>query len=109
MCFDFSEKQHWDLTHCPGPLEMYNQAGRIKIRMVFVPKFLAIFGAWVLERIFSLLGKTPIVTAQNIRSSSTDRVFDVSKAKKELGYKQKISIEEGLKKTVQYFKSVGYL
>ena len=85
------------------------RALNIKIRMIFIPKSLAIFGAWVLERIFLLFGKTPIATARNIHSSTTDRVFDVSKAKKELGYKQNISIEKGLKKTVEYFKSVGYL
>lgn len=85
------------------------EALNIKVRMVFVPKFLTILGAWALENIFLLLGKTPLVTQRNIRSTTTDRVFDVIKLKRDFDFRQKVSIEEGLRKTVGYFQSVGYL
>lgn len=81
----------------------------VRVRMIMVPKFIAIFGAWILERIFLLLGEKPIVTARNIMSTTTDRVFDISKAKRELSFQQKVSIEEGLIKAVDYFQLVGYL
>jgi nucleoside-diphosphate-sugar epimerase len=81
----------------------------VKLHIVFVPKFLALLGAWALERLFRQLGKKPVVTSRNLLSATIDRVLDITKAKRELRFKQHISIEEGLKRTVQYFKSVGYL
>jgi nucleoside-diphosphate-sugar epimerase len=81
----------------------------VKLHIVFVPKFLALLGAWALERLFRQLGKKPVVTSRNLLSATIDRVLDITKAKRELRFKQHISIEEGLKRTVKYFKSVGYL
>jgi UDP-glucose 4-epimerase len=85
------------------------EASEVKVRMFFVPKFLAMFGAWVLEHIFTLLGKKPIVTSRNIDSTTTDRTFDVTKAKRDLGFQQRVTIEQGLRNTVRYFQSVGHL
>jgi nucleoside-diphosphate-sugar epimerase len=81
----------------------------VKVRMFFVPKFLAKSGAGALEHIFTLLGKKPIVTTRNIESTTTDRIFKVTKAKRDLGFQQKVTIEQGLRNTVRYFQSVGYL
>jgi len=81
----------------------------VKLHMVFVPKFLAVLGAWALERLFLLLGKKPVVTTRNILSTTTDRVFDITKAKTELRFQQGVSIEEGLKRLVEHYKAVGYL
>jgi UDP-glucose 4-epimerase len=90
-------------------VRIISEALNVKVRMVFVPKALAILGAWFLESAFLLMGKTPWVTQRNIRSTTTDRVFDVMKAKEELGFRQRVSIEEGLTKTVRYFQDAGYL
>jgi len=81
----------------------------LKVRMFFVPKLLALLGAWVLERTSLLRGETPLVTVRNIRSATTDRVFDIGKAKRDLCFQQKMSLEDGLKKTIEYYESVGYL
>lgn len=81
----------------------------VNVRMIFVPTFLAVTGAWVLERVFLLLGKKPVVTARNIVSAATDRVFDVTKAQRELGFEQRVSIEQGLAKAVDYFRTQGYV
>ena len=90
-------------------VRIISEALNVKVRMVFVPEALAILGAWVLESSSLLMGKTPWVTQRNIRSTTTDRVFDVIKAKEELGFQQQVSIEEGLTKTVRYFQDAGYL
>lgn len=81
----------------------------VSVRMIFVPTFLAVTGAWILERLFLLLGKKPVVTARNIVSTTTDRVFDVTKAQRELGFQQRVSIEQGLAKAVDYFQAQGYV
>lgn len=38
-----------------------------------------------------------------------NRAFDISKAMNELGYKPKVSIEEGIKRTVDWYIQEGYL
>ena len=81
----------------------------VHTRLVYVPRFLAIAGAWCLEVLSRLLGRKPIITARNIRSATTKCLFDISKAKQELGFSQQIDLEEGLVKTVAYFQRAGYL
>ncbi len=72
-----------------------------------MPKGLALFGVKMLEKIYTMRGKTPIATYENIKSSTTDRTFDISKAKSELGYAPSVGLEEGAKLTVEYFRSLG--
>ena len=81
----------------------------VHTRLIYVPRFLAIAGAWCLEMLSHLLGRKPIVTARNIRSATTDRLFDVSKAKRELGFSQKVDLEDGLVKAAAFFQQAGYL
>ncbi|MCR1919991.1 NAD(P)-dependent oxidoreductase [Frisingicoccus caecimuris] len=73
----------------------------------FVPSFLALFGAKVIETLFPILGKEPIVTYANIKSTIVDRTFDINKAKSELEYEPSYSFEEGIEKTIRWYKSQG--
>lgn len=73
----------------------------------YVPKNLALMGAKILEKFYSMRGKEPIVTYRNILSTVTDRTFDITKAKEQLGYQPKVSLEEGIKKTVQWYLEKG--
>jgi nucleoside-diphosphate-sugar epimerase len=73
-----------------------------------VPLGLALFGARVLEKAYTARGRTPVVTYENIKSSATDRTFDVSKAKRELGYAPQVGLDEGARLTVEWFKKEGY-
>lgn len=38
-----------------------------------------------------------------------DRAFDISKARNELGFEPKVGLEEGIKKTAEWYKKEGYL
>lgn len=79
----------------------------VKSPYFFVPSFLALFGAKVIETLFPLLGKEPIVTYTNIKSTIVDRTFNINKAKSKLGYKPSYSFEEGIQKTICWYKSQG--
>lgn len=74
---------------------------------IFVPSFLALFGAKLIETVSPLFGKEPIVTTTNIRSTILDRTFDISKAESELGYKPRISFKDGIRETVLWYKANG--
>ena len=86
-----------------------SKALKKRVRFIFVPRFLAIWGAGALEMLCHVLKKHPPVTKRNIQSTVTDRVFNVEKAKKELGFKQKVSLEKGLTETVKYFLEQKYI
>ena len=75
---------------------------------VHLPKGLAFFGVSALEKLYTLLGKEPIATLENVKSSAADRTFDISKARSEIGYDPRVGLDEGIKKTVGWYKEMGY-
>ena len=80
------------------------QALNIKRPYFYVPVWVALLAAHILEKIAELSGGSPIVSKTNIKSVATGRVFDISKAKKELNYKPNINLAEGIKETVEWYK-----
>lgn len=71
---------------------------------LYVPSFLALGGAKLIEKIFPLFGKEPIVTYQNIKSTIVDRTFDINKAKNELKYIPQYSFKQGIAETIKWYK-----
>lgn len=72
---------------------------------IFVPCFIALTGASIIEKVSALVGKEPIVTYTNIKSTIVDRTFKIDKAKKELKYVPECSFEDGIKKTIQWYQA----
>ncbi len=75
----------------------------------YVPLWLALAGAHGLETVARWTGRTPLVTRQNIRSTVADRMFDISKAQRELGYRPSVPLDEGIRETVAWFRREGVL
>jgi nucleoside-diphosphate-sugar epimerase len=75
----------------------------------YVPTALAKAGAIGMESLARVFGFAPVVTYRNIESTVADRVFSISKAKKELGYSPKKDLREGIKETVAWFQEQGLL
>ena len=74
---------------------------------IYVPGWMALIGAKVLEKLCAVLKKEPIVSSQNIRSTIADRTFDITKAKDELGYVPRVSFETGIKETIDWYRQQG--
>ncbi len=59
------------------------------------------------EKVVELTGSKSRIEFKPLpKDDPTKRQPDISRAKKELSWKPKVSLEEGLKKTIEYFKSV---
>ncbi|KAF2836246.1 hypothetical protein M501DRAFT_1019048 [Patellaria atrata CBS 101060] len=56
----------------------------------------------VLEGIFWVMGKTPNLTRQQAKYSSITRYYNIDKAKRRLGYKPIVDLQEGIRRAVQY-------
>ena len=71
---------------------------------IFIPVFVAKILVYIQEKILNILRLKPIVTARNISSITHDRIFDISKAKKDLAFNPKVQLEKGLPITLEWFK-----
>lgn len=76
----------------------------VRLRVIRLPAWFMVTVAAIEERIFTLLGKTPIVTKRNIQMTIQDRVYDISKAKKEIGYEPHMSMEQGIRTVIRWYK-----
>jgi len=54
-------------------------------------------------------GIEPPIFRRRVKFYRNNRAFDISKAKRELGYSPAIPLQEGMKRTVEWYKANGYL
>lgn len=78
-----------------------------KIIIIPVPAGIMLCLATVEEAVFNAIKKKPIVTKRNIESNIADRVYDISKAKEQLNYLPEVSMEQGIVKTVKWYKKTN--
>lgn len=76
-----------------------------KITVIPVPAGLMIYTAALEERFFNYIRKPPIVTRKNIEATITDRVYDISKAKNEIGYEPEMPMRKGIQQVVRWYIS----
>jgi nucleoside-diphosphate-sugar epimerase len=75
----------------------------------YVPYAVAKIGAYLSELTARAFKVTPVVTVKNIESTVMDRVFNIEKAKQQLGYIPHVELEDGINNTISWFKNNGYL
>jgi len=92
--------------------ELVNLLGKImdkpvsKLKIPLLPVYVA---AFICEMICRPLGIEPPLFRRRLDFFTKDRAFDISKAKKELGYSPEINIEEGLRITFDWYKDNGWI
>jgi nucleoside-diphosphate-sugar epimerase len=82
-------------------------AGKPKMRSV--PEWLGKAIALSMEVSSKLNGKPPKITREAVRFLTRRARFKIEKAKRELGYQPRFSLEEGMKLTEQWLRGAGYL
>lgn len=80
----------------------------IKLWGVHVPILLAKIGVGLIESLSRIFNFTPPFNLKRIESITANRFYDISKAKKELGYKP-IQLMTGIKQSIDWYKKNGYL
>jgi len=92
--------------------ELILKTGRamgINIKIVHFPLFPLIVAGHVCEKSCKPFGIAPPIFPRRVDWYRQIRAFEIEKAKKELGYFPKIGIDEGLRRTAQWYKESGYL
>ena len=91
--------------------DFYNLIAKIlkkpKIRLK-IPK-ITYHLMYLLGLILEKIMKNPPITTESVRWHFNYRVYDSTKARKELGWKPKISLAESIRRTAKYYKSIGIL
>jgi len=82
-------------------------AGKPKIRSV--PEWLGKAIALGMEITSKLTGKPPKITREAVAFLTRQARFSIEKAKLELGYQPRFSLEEGMKRTERWLREAGYL
>ena len=89
--------------------QILQKALHIRRLPLYAPEWAALSAASIIEKVFTLLGKSPPVARKNIESTLADRVFSVEKARRELGFEPRVDPEEGLRETVAWYRGQGWV
>ncbi|VAW39914.1 hypothetical protein MNBD_DELTA03-1745, partial [hydrothermal vent metagenome] len=63
----------------------------------------------ICEKICKPFKITPSIFPRRVDWFRQNRAFDISKARRELGYDPKIGLDEGLKRTGTWYRKEGYI
>lgn len=74
-----------------------------------IPPVVAYVAGWILEMVYTVLGiqKEPPMTRFVAKQLSTAHWFDISAARKDLGFHPTVSIEEGLKRLEEWLRNLN--
>lgn len=75
---------------------------------VSIPKQLA-FSLAIVSDLLKGVGFPALLTTQRLRFITEDKKFKIDKAKRLLGYRPKVSLIEGVKRTIKWYKMHGYI
>ncbi len=99
-------------NECPTLNELVKILAKVldvDIKIIHLPFWPVYFISFLCELICKPLGINPFIFRRRVDWFRKNRSFDISKAKKEIGYKPKISLEEGLRITAEWYKENGWL
>ncbi|MBI2557999.1 NAD-dependent epimerase/dehydratase family protein [Candidatus Woesearchaeota archaeon] len=82
---------------------------KVPVNNLRLPLLPILILSWACDKLLRPLGMNPPLVPRRLDPFWKNRAFDISKAKKELGYNPKTSLEEGLKKTIQWYKENHWL
>lgn len=92
--------------------KVFSEMAKAENRKLFpfsVPVFAVKVSGLFLEKLFSLFGKKAPFNSGTAEWMSKDNSLDISKAKKELGYKRIIPLEVSIRETIKWYKEKNLL
>ncbi len=81
----------------------------VKVKITHYPFAPLMIAGYLCEKIYKPFGINPPIFPRRVDWYKQDRAFKIEKAKRELGYHPKVGIEEGLKKTAEWYKAEKYI
>lgn len=82
---------------------------KVSVRIPHFPVMPVVIAGHICEQLCKPFHITPIIFPRRVDWYRQNRAFKIDKAKKELGYNPRIGIDEGLRRTGEWYKKEGYL
>lgn len=79
------------------------------VRIVHLPFWPLRAAAAAVEDASTALHRTPPIFRRRVDWFRQNRAFDVSKAQRELGYRSRVKLREGLRRTYEWYREHGYV
>lgn len=81
----------------------------VRRREIHIPLRPVMWAAVVCDRVFRSIGIRPPLYPRRVEFFVLDRAFSIDKARRMLGYEPKVSLEEGLRRTAEWYRSEGLI
>lgn len=81
----------------------------VEVRIPHYPVWPLVAAGHVCERVCKPFGVTPPIFPRRVDWFRQNRAFDISRAKRDLGYQPRVGLDEGLRRTAQWYRKEGYL
>jgi nucleoside-diphosphate-sugar epimerase len=90
-------------------VEAVARALDVAIRIRHYPVLPVVVLGHVVEKVCKPFGVAPPIFPRRVDWYRQNRAFDITRARHELGYVPKVPLEEGLRRTGQWYRQMGYL
>jgi nucleoside-diphosphate-sugar epimerase len=81
----------------------------VDVRIPHLPVFPLVAAGHICETLCRPFRITPPIFPRRVDWFRQNRAFDISKAKRDLGYRPMVGIDEGLHRTAEWYRQEGYL
>jgi nucleoside-diphosphate-sugar epimerase len=81
----------------------------VELRPITVPLTIMWPACFLVEQVWGLMGKEPPFSTRSLKFFTESSAFDISKAKRILGFQPSVGIREGMELTVKQFTDEGLL
>jgi len=85
------------------------EALNVPLKIKHYPVMPLVIAGHIVEKVCKPFGITPPIFPRRVDWYRQNRAFDITRAKNELGYVPKIGLDEGLRRTAQWYKEMRYL
>lgn len=92
--------------------EIVRAVGRaldVSVRISHFPVMPVVVAGHICEKLCQPFGITPPIFPRRVDWYRQNRAFDIGRARRELGYRPRIGLEEGLRRTGEWYREMGYL
>jgi nucleoside-diphosphate-sugar epimerase len=81
----------------------------IPVRIPHYPVWPVVAVGHIVEKICKPIGVTPPIFPRRVDWYRQNRAFDITRAKRELGYTPRVELDDGLRRTGAWYRQMGYL
>jgi nucleoside-diphosphate-sugar epimerase len=92
--------------------DLVRRVGRslaVDVKIPHYPVWPVVVAGHVCEKVCKPFGITPPLFPRRVDWYRQNRAFKIDKAKRELGYQPRVDIDEGLRRTADWYRQEGYL